>query len=122
MSSDRIIKLVQLQDLELMIHEAQDPARKENEEALGFTVANIEKLEAGLEELRGQIEKADDSLSEIRVAQCIAQALTSIFERLGRCRGGEEQHHTHKKRGLQCSGDGVGHWITAAGRQPRPLW
>lgn len=59
MSSDRIIKLVQLQDLELMIREAQDPARKGNEEALGFMMGNIGKLEAELQDLRGQIDKQD---------------------------------------------------------------
>ena len=59
MGDDRILKLVQLQDLELMIREAQDPARKGNEEALGFTMDNVGKLEAELQELRGQIDKQD---------------------------------------------------------------
>lgn len=43
--SDRVHNLVALQDLELMIREAQDPSSKEKEEALGFMVDGLVELE-----------------------------------------------------------------------------
>ncbi len=57
--SDRVQMLVALQDLELMIREAEDPTSKETEEALGFTMQGIEKLQMDCEQLRKKIPKPD---------------------------------------------------------------
>jgi predicted nucleic acid-binding Zn-ribbon protein len=42
--SDRVRSLVDLQDLERMIRDAEDPASKEQEEALGFPMEGLAEL------------------------------------------------------------------------------
>lgn len=57
--SDRVQRLVQLQDLELMIDEVQDPDQKQKEEELGFSVENFAQLEKARDRLLKQIPKED---------------------------------------------------------------
>jgi predicted nucleic acid-binding Zn-ribbon protein len=57
--SDRAQMLALLQDLELMIQEVQDPASKEKEEALGFSVDGLAKLEKERQKLLKRIPPAD---------------------------------------------------------------
>jgi predicted nucleic acid-binding Zn-ribbon protein len=49
--------LVALQDLDLMIREAKDPERATKEEALGFPMDGVEKLERTRERLAKQIDE-----------------------------------------------------------------
>ncbi len=57
--SDRVKDLATLQDLELQIREAKDPATKEKEESLGFVIQGLEKLEAKRDQLLAKIPSAD---------------------------------------------------------------
>lgn len=59
MSSDRVYHLVALQDLELMIREAQDPTKKEEEEKLGFPVQGMAELEKAREAVLKKIPQRD---------------------------------------------------------------
>jgi len=62
--SDRVHDLVALQDLELMIRDAQDPASKEKEEALGFAVHGLEELQKARETVVKKIPPRDLRLYE----------------------------------------------------------
>ncbi|MCK4412455.1 MAG: hypothetical protein KAY32_02805 [Candidatus Eisenbacteria sp.] len=57
--SDRVQRLAQLQDLELMIREVEDPASKMKEEALGFSVEGLAQLQNARSRLLKQIPKQD---------------------------------------------------------------
>jgi predicted nucleic acid-binding Zn-ribbon protein len=48
--------LIALQDLDLLIREARDPAQAGHEESLGFTLENVEKLEQTRSRLTRQID------------------------------------------------------------------
>jgi predicted nucleic acid-binding Zn-ribbon protein len=48
--------LIALQDLDLLIREARDPAHAGHETSLGFTLENVEKLEHSREHLVRQID------------------------------------------------------------------
>jgi len=57
--SDRVQKLVTYQDLELMIRDAEDPARMKQEASLGFEVGGLEALKKRLSDLEIEISKKD---------------------------------------------------------------
>ncbi len=78
-----------------MIREAQDPARKENEEALGFTVGNVEKLEAEREELRSQIQKADLRVYD-RIRRRYTRVVVPVISRI--CTGCFQELPTSRTR------------------------
>jgi predicted nucleic acid-binding Zn-ribbon protein len=95
--SDRVQKLVALQDLELMIREAQDPAHKENEEALGFSMEGLEKLETERERLIKQIPKRDLRLFQ-RVRRRFDRAVVPVVSRI--CLGCFQELPTSRTRVL----------------------
>lgn len=57
--SDRAQMLALLQDLELMMQDAEDPARKGTEEAMGFLLEGLPKLEKERRKLLKRIPPAD---------------------------------------------------------------
>ncbi len=79
--SERVQKLAQLQDLELMIREVEDPASKEQEEALGFTVAGLEQLEKARDRLIKQIPKKDLRIYQ-RVRRRYDRAVVPVANRI----------------------------------------
>lgn len=54
--NEQLHVLVALQDLDLMIREAKDPERANREEALGFPLGGLEKLERTRERLAKQVD------------------------------------------------------------------
>jgi len=55
--NSQLLALVALQDLDLMIREAKDPERANQEEELGFEIKGVEKLEKTRERLAKQIDE-----------------------------------------------------------------
>ena len=56
---DRLQRLSHLQDLEMMIREAEDAQAKELEEGMGFRLMGLEKLHSAREKWRAQIDPRD---------------------------------------------------------------
>lgn len=93
--SERVHKLVGLQDLELMIREARDPNRKESEEALGFPMLGIEKLEQDRDKLRGTILKRDLRLYD-RISRRHHRVVVPVVSRI--CTGCFQELPTSRTR------------------------
>ncbi|MFC1572752.1 C4-type zinc ribbon domain-containing protein [Candidatus Eisenbacteria bacterium] len=96
--SDRVLKLAALQDLELMIREAEDPASKENEEALGFPMQGLEKLEKDRDRLVGQIPKKDLRIFQ-RIRRRYERVVVPVVSRI--CLGCFQELPTSRTRSLE---------------------
>ena len=95
---NRVQVLAHLQDLELMIHEAQDPASKEQEEALGFSVKGLEELEKARDDLVNQIPKQDLRLFR-RIRRRYERAVVPVRNRI--CLGCFQELPTSRTRTVQ---------------------
>lgn len=79
--SDRVQRLAQLQDLELMIREVEDPKSKEKEEALGFSVEGLQQLQNARNRLVKQIPTSDFRLYQ-RVRRKYERAVVPVMNRI----------------------------------------
>ena len=79
--SDRVQRLAQLQDLELMIREGEDPASKKKEEALGFSVEGLQQLQTARGRLVKQIPTSDFRLYQ-RVRRKYERAVVPVINRI----------------------------------------
>ncbi len=79
--SDRVQRLAQLQDLELMIREVQDPDRKQQEEELGFSVEGLAQLEKARDRLLKRIPKEDLRVYK-RVRRRYERAVVPVLNRI----------------------------------------
>lgn len=77
---DKLDALFRLQDLDIMIREAQDPEMKSTEEKMGFRVPTLEKLLAVRTRLAERIEPADLRLYE-RIRRRHGHAIVPVEER-----------------------------------------
>ena len=94
---DRVQKLAALQDLELMIREAQDPSSKESEEALGFSLNGLQKLEKDRDRLTKQIPKPDLRVYQ-RIRRRYERAVVPVVSRI--CLGCFQELPTSRTRDL----------------------
>lgn len=78
---DRLQKLSHLQDLEMMLREAQDEQAKRREEAMGFDLQGIEKLKSVLEKWRTQIDARDLRLFD-RIVKRHPRAIVPVEDRI----------------------------------------
>jgi len=99
--SDRVQRLAQVQDLELMIREVEDPAGKEKEEALGFSVAGLAQLHNALARLEKQIPRSDLQIYR-RVRRKYERAVVPVMNRI--CLGCFQALPTSSKRALSETG------------------
>jgi predicted nucleic acid-binding Zn-ribbon protein len=95
--SERAQLLARLQDLELMIQEAEDPASKEREEALGFPLDGMAKLQKVRLTLIKQIPPADLRAYE-RVRRKYRWAVVPVVNRI--CGGCFQTLPTSATRGV----------------------
>jgi len=79
--SERVLRLAYLQDLELMIAEAEDPDGKRREEALGFSVENLAQLQRARERLLKQIPK-EDQRAYMRIRGRHERAVVPVSSRI----------------------------------------
>ncbi|MFH1143462.1 MAG: hypothetical protein V1774_02850 [Candidatus Eisenbacteria bacterium] len=99
--SDRVQRLAQLQDLELMIREVEDPASKEKEEALGFSVEGLVQLQNARGRLEKQIQVGDLRVYR-RVRRKYERAVVPVINRI--CLGCFQALPTSSKRNLPEAG------------------
>lgn len=78
--SDKLDRIFRLQDLDIMLTEAQDPERKREEEEMGFRMGTIEKLTAARSRLLSQIDPRDLRLYE-RIAKRHKHAIVPVEDR-----------------------------------------
>jgi len=78
---DRLQKLSHLQDLELMLREAQDEHAKLREEQMGFDLRGIEKLQAARDKWRSQVDPRDLRLFD-RIAKRHPRAIVPVEDRI----------------------------------------
>jgi predicted nucleic acid-binding Zn-ribbon protein len=88
-------KLAALQDLELMIREAQDPTSKQSEEALGFQMEGLQKLEKERDRLVKQIPKPDLRIYQ-RIRRRYERAVVPVVSRI--CLGCFQELPTSRTR------------------------
>ncbi len=79
--SERVQKLAQLQDLDLMIREAEDPASKKKEEALGFSVDGLAQLQKAHDRLLKGISKQDLRVYQ-RICRRYDRAVVPVMNRI----------------------------------------
>ncbi len=79
--SERVQRLAQLQDLELMIREVEDPDSKEREEALGFSVNGLAQLRKAHDRLLKIISKQDLRVYQ-RVRRRYDRAVVPVMNRI----------------------------------------
>jgi len=77
---DKLDALFRLQDLDIMIREAQDPEFMVTEEALGAKLQNLEKLKMARSKLAEKINPRDLRLYE-RTARRFAHAIVPVEDR-----------------------------------------
>jgi len=99
--SDRVQRLAQLQDLELMIRETEDPASKEKEEALGFSVDGLAQLQNARNRLVKQIPTQDLRVYQ-RVRRKYERAVVPVTNRI--CLGCFQALPTSSKAALSDTG------------------
>ena len=99
--SDRAQRLALLQDLELMMQEAEDPARKEKEEAMGFPLEGMAKLEKERQKLLKHIPVADLRTYE-RIRGKFPRAVVRVAGRI--CLGCFQTLPTSATRGVSEDG------------------
>lgn len=95
--SDRVQNLAALQDLELMIREVEDPASKEKEEALGFSMDGLARLTKEREKLLKRIPKRDLRIYQ-RIRRKYEWAVVRVVSRV--CLGCFQALPTKAKRTL----------------------
>lgn len=78
---DRLQKLSHLQDLEMMIREAEDAKTAQLEQEMGFTLRGLEKLQGAREKLRGQIDPRDLRVFD-RIAKRHPRAIVRVDDRI----------------------------------------
>ena len=78
---DRLQKLSHLQDLEMMIREAEDEKSKQREEEMGFDFRGIEKLIAARDKWRSQIDARDLRLFD-RIMKRHARSIVPVEDRI----------------------------------------
>ena len=78
---DRLQRLSHLQDLEMMIHEAEDTSVKEIEEEMGFHLRGLEKLHAAREKCRAQVDPRDLRLFD-RIVKRHHRAIVPVEDRI----------------------------------------
>ncbi len=78
---DRLQKLSHLQDLEMMIHEAEDANSKEREEGMGFRMMGLEKLHSARDKRRMQIDQRDLRLFD-RIVKRHLRAIVPVEDRI----------------------------------------
>lgn len=78
---DKLDHLFRLQDLDIMIREAQDPAMKSNEESMGFRHPAMEKLKAARTKLAEKIAPQDLRLYE-RISRRHSHAIVPVEDRI----------------------------------------
>ena len=82
--SDRVQKLVTYQDLELMIRDAENPVRMQEEASLGFDVGGLEALKERLNNLEAEISKQDIRHYR-RVRRAFDRAVVLVIDKI--CHG-----------------------------------
>jgi predicted nucleic acid-binding Zn-ribbon protein len=78
---DKLDHLFRLQDLDIMIREAQDPDLKSSEEKMGFRVPAMEKLLAARARLAERIAPQDLRLYE-RISRRHSHAIVPVADRI----------------------------------------
>ncbi|MBD3163032.1 MAG: hypothetical protein GF346_11485 [Candidatus Eisenbacteria bacterium] len=78
---DRLQRLSHLQDLEMMIHEAEDAKAKKAEEEMGFHMRGLEKLRAARDKWRAQVDPRDLRLFD-RIVKRHLRAIVPVEERI----------------------------------------
>lgn len=78
---DRLQRLSHLQDLEMMIHEAEDANAKELEEGMGFRMMGLEKLHSAREKWRAQVDPRDLRLFD-RIMHRRTRAIVPVEDRI----------------------------------------
>ncbi|MBM3286815.1 MAG: hypothetical protein FJY88_05640 [Candidatus Eisenbacteria bacterium] len=78
---ERLQKLSHLQDIELMIREAEDTKTKQREEEMGFTLQGLEKLRAAREKWRNQVDPKDLRVFD-RIAKRHPRAIVPVEDRI----------------------------------------
>jgi len=79
--SDRVQRLAQLQDLELMLEAAEGPDRQQKEEDLGFSVEGVAQLQKAHDRLLKQIPKQDYRTYQ-RVRRRYGRAVVPVHNRI----------------------------------------
>jgi predicted nucleic acid-binding Zn-ribbon protein len=77
---DKLDHLFRLQDLDIMIREAQDPEMKSTEEKMGVRISALEKLLAARSRLAEKVPPADLRLYE-RIARRHSHAIVPVEDR-----------------------------------------
>ncbi|MFB3908934.1 MAG: hypothetical protein ACE15D_11075 [Candidatus Eisenbacteria bacterium] len=78
---ERLARLSHLQDLEMMLREAQDARTKEREEEMGFSLRGLEKLQAARDKWRSQIDPRDLRLFD-RIYKRHPRAIVPVEDRI----------------------------------------
>ena len=78
---DRLQRLSHLQDLEMMIREAEDAQAKEREEGMGFQLMGLEKLHSAREKWRAQLDARDLRLFD-RIMKRHNRAIVPVEDRI----------------------------------------
>ena len=78
---DRMQKLSHLQDLEMMLREADDAGQKQREEEMGFILHGIEKLRGAREKWRAQIDPRDLRVFD-RIIKRHPRAIVPVEDRI----------------------------------------
>jgi uncharacterized protein len=78
---DRLQRLSHLQDIELMIREAEDGKTKQREEEMGFSLRGVEKLHAARDKWRSQVDPRDLRIFD-RIVKRHARAIVPVEDRI----------------------------------------
>ncbi len=78
---DRMQKLSHLQDLEMMLREAEDATSKKREEDMGFDLRGLEKLKAARDKFRAQIDPRDLRVFD-RIIKRHPRAIVPVEDRI----------------------------------------
>jgi predicted nucleic acid-binding Zn-ribbon protein len=78
---DRLQRLSHLQDLEMMIREAQDGKAKAREEEMGFQMMGLERLQAARDKWRAQVDHRDLRLFD-RIVKRHPRAIVPVEDRI----------------------------------------
>lgn len=74
--------IVLLQDLDLMIREAQDPKASEEVARLGFRFDGLEKLQAARDEIAGTLDRRVMSLYKVAAGRYQGRAVVPVKDRV----------------------------------------
>jgi predicted nucleic acid-binding Zn-ribbon protein len=78
---DRLQRLSHLQDLEIMIREAEDESSKQREEGMGFRLLGLEKLRSARDKWRAQIDPRDLRMFD-RIMKRHNRAIVPVEDRI----------------------------------------